>query len=745
MSLRRSFRSRRPLLAISLGFILISSSQVLSAASPEPRLRIHVEQNGDLLMGWDDQTWRLQATDTLPAQPWLAVGHLGDTSFRVTQPSGSRFFRLVNPTEDCPLPTKQVAPPSATSTDAAFARRGPFPAHPANLVPDAQGRIGSRFQQIWEQPFNRRVRIGAITFRLDGNTPRSGYHGDLTWQADVRLGTTILSPTALQPGFDVNLQGAQMQRVHRGFLVLAGTGQGQGPQAPPQFYFPSQAAAPGDLIRIELGSPFDYDPAQGNLMLEVRVDGVSGGNFEVLFDASSPGQQIGSVWFDQGPEALFGQIAPGGAVVQFDVAREWPVPSALELARRCIGLLEIPAPDANALLLSLSDAELTARRGQLPQTGLAVSNYFTRIANLETAMTISPSDAQAARQLGEHVGIGLRAAPAAFERLADHLVGTGLTYPLFMVPGALRNMATNAFQYGTDADRAQNLPLMDEVDRIGELIFADREISATEQTNYDAAITNLCKVVEDLQSLTNCPERIKQVFRDLKTIFQAQGLLTQALASLKSIFEDGAITADDRGALLALKHALESILDLLESGGLVKELLEGLLKIICQLYDAVVSGDLVSIHTDTFGGKTYLYIDVTEAVELRLIQFFIPKELLDGFPIDIPIGLDATVKKDLVIRFCPVKDHNGKDDGVEIEFFPPDALDLDLDLDVPFAVEILEAETHIPDLDHLCIKSIKMVGGKLVIEAKSDGKDVRIEVNHGDTTIFVDGMKVYPE
>ncbi len=743
MSFGPFFLCRLALLTASLGFILAGSSQ--AQLFPEPRLRIRVEQNGDVLAEWDDPTWRLQATDTLTAQTWLALGHLGDTSFRATQPTSSRFFRLVNPAEGCPLPTTQAAPVSAASADAPFARRGPLPAHPASLQPDPQGRLGSRFQQIWERPFDRRVRIGAITFRLDGSTPRSGYEGDLTWQADVRLGTTPHSPAELQSAFDINLQGAQMQQIYRGYLVLAGTGQGQGPQAPPQFYFPSQAATTGDLVRIKLGTPFAYDPAQGNLMLEVRVDGVSGGEFEVLFDASAPGPQITSVWIDQGPEAQFGQPAPGGAVVQFDVAYEWPVPGATELARRCIGLLQIAPQDANALLLELADAEQTARLGQLRQTGEAVTRYFTRLDDLELAGAISPADARAARQLGKHVGVGLRAAPAAFERMAAHLVGSGMGYPLFMVPGAIRNMATNALQYATEDVRTENLPVMDEVDRIGDLIFDDRVISANEQTNYTAMLTNLCKTVEDLQSVTNCPASIKQVFRDLKTILQNQGPLTEALASLKSILDDGAITYADRGALLGLKHSLESILALVESGGVVGELLKGLLKLICQLYDAVVSGDLVSVRTDKpLGDKTYLYIDVSEPVELRLIQFFIPKELLDKFPIDIPIALDATVKKDLTIRFCPVKDHNGKDEGVEVEFFPPDALDLDLDLNIPFAVEIAEALTHIPDLDHLCIKSIKMVGGKLVIEAKSGGKDVRIEVQDGKSVIFVDGTKVYP-
>lgn len=733
----------RALLAVSCWLVCVGVCPAQPV--PDPRLRVRPEPNGNLWLEWDQPDWRLQATDVLLADPWLAVGHLGDTSFPVTPASRSRFFRLVNPELGCPLPTRPTVPLSTANADAPYARRGPFPAHPAALLPDQQGRIGSRFQQIWTRPFARRTRIGAITFRLDGNTPRSGYAGDLTWQVDVRLGTTPRSPAQLQPGFDLNLQGAQVQRVHRGFMVLAGTGQGQGPQAPPQFYFPSQAARTGDLVRIELGTPFDYDPAQGNLMMEVRVDGVSGGDFEVLFDASAPGQEMASVWIDQGPEAAFGQPAPGGAVVQFDVAQEWPVPSVAELSRRCLGLLEIPPQDANALLLALQEAQQSARRAQWRQTGEAITRYFTRIGDLEGAGAITGADARLARQLGEQVGIGVRAAPAAFGRLGDHLVGTGLGYPLFLVPGAIRNLATNALQYGSDADRARNLPIMDEVARLGDLIFADRQVTLTEQTNYNALLTNLCQTVDDLQRITNCPERIKQIGRDLKQIFLAQGHLTQALLGLKSIFEDGIIDINDRDALRAFKDAMEELEDLMESGGVVGELMEGLIQISCELLDSVVSGDLVSIHTDMFGDKTYLYIDVSEPVELRLIQFFIPKELLDGFPIDIPIGLDANVKKDVVIRFCPVKDIHGKDEGAEIEFFPPDALDLDLDLDIPFAVEVLEGETHIPDLDHLCMKKIKLVGGKLVIEAMSDGKDVRIEVEHGDTTIFVDGMKVYPE
>ena len=88
----------------ALGVSLVSSLQTQAAHNPrEPRVRI--EPGGGVFVERDDATWRLQAASALPAQPWLAVGTLGDTSFHVTQPAATRFLRLVNPAEDCPLPT----------------------------------------------------------------------------------------------------------------------------------------------------------------------------------------------------------------------------------------------------------------------------------------------------------------------------------------------------------------------------------------------------------------------------------------------------------------------------------------------------------------------------------------------------------------------------------------------------------------------------------------------------------------
>jgi hypothetical protein len=342
--------------------------------------------------------------------------------------------------------------------------------------------------------------------------------------------------------------------------------------------------------------------------------------------------------------------------------------------------------------------------------------------------------------------VGLGGGPALFERLAAHCVGDGFGYPYVRPPGALLNMALNAYQYAPDRERTDGLAQVSDLISAHDLLFKDGVITPEEEHAYDTTLTNLCTTVQQLQGIKNVPELWKQVFRDLKTVFEKKGLLESALRSLASILEDGVIDKKDRGALRSLKDSVSAIQGCLEHNGEMHELGEGLLTLLCQLLESVVSGDLVKVSLVTVANKSYLYINVTEPVELRLIQLFIPKDLLDGFPIDLPIALDATVKKDGEVAFCPLYPGpaSAPANGMMVEFHPPDAVDLDVDLFLPGAVEVAEKATGIPDLDHFCMKRIKMVDKKLTIEGTSGGKDIRIEVEGGTTSIFVDGHKTFP-
>lgn len=73
-----------------------STSSAVVTLSAAGQLSIRVEPNGEVVVEWSDPAWRLQATSSLPAQSWSTVSNLGETSYRIPQPTGSQFFRLVS-------------------------------------------------------------------------------------------------------------------------------------------------------------------------------------------------------------------------------------------------------------------------------------------------------------------------------------------------------------------------------------------------------------------------------------------------------------------------------------------------------------------------------------------------------------------------------------------------------------------------------------------------------------------------
>jgi hypothetical protein len=119
------------------------------------------------------------------------------------------------------------------------------------------------------------------------------------------------------------------------------------------------------------------------------------------------------------------------------------------------------------------------------------------------------------------------------------------------------------------------------------------------------------------------------------------------------------------------------------------------------------------------------------------------------------IYFDLHVKKDATISFCPDGVDKFGNDQMTIDFDPPDGIDLDLDSSGIWVVHVLESEVGIPDLDKLCLDSVRLECGMVVFEGKSDNKTVKITADASEqakknpkasgVTVEVDGKKTFPK
>jgi len=118
--------------------------------------------------------------------------------------------------------------------------------------------------------------ITAISFRPDSSTG-SAFNSTLT-NIQINLSTTTIAPSGLSTTYASNIGGDDTQ-VYSGSLTLSSTNTG----GPPRNF---------DIV-ITLQTPFLYDPALGNLLMDVRN---FGGGITTQFNADSSDGSIGRVW-----------------------------------------------------------------------------------------------------------------------------------------------------------------------------------------------------------------------------------------------------------------------------------------------------------------------------------------------------------------------------------------------------------------------------------------------------------------
>jgi len=113
-----------------------------------------------------------------------------------------------------------------------------------------------RYQQVYGASdftrfFSTPGLISGMAFRPDGN---DSFSGGIVQDVQIDLSTTSKAPDDLSPVFAENVGNDDIVVVNRGRLLLPGPSPHQ-----------------GFAITIPFAHPFLYDPAAGNLLLDVRV------------------------------------------------------------------------------------------------------------------------------------------------------------------------------------------------------------------------------------------------------------------------------------------------------------------------------------------------------------------------------------------------------------------------------------------------------------------------------------------
>ncbi len=185
-------------------------------------------------------------------------------------------------------PTSRFLPADRESTEAHESIDFPF------------GHTVFLSQQIFEAAdvASRPSALFEIAFRYD--RPRSAIRPTTLPNVTVRLGTTQIPPTSMASSFAQN-RGTPLQTVFQGAVML--------PAANAQ----DSGTAPF-AIRLPLNTPVAYDPAQGNLLIEIECGSGPSSRIPVDLDAVVQG----------GRAITFGQRGPAGGDNLFLIAHTGP-------------------------------------------------------------------------------------------------------------------------------------------------------------------------------------------------------------------------------------------------------------------------------------------------------------------------------------------------------------------------------------------------------------------------------------
>jgi hypothetical protein len=194
-------------------------------------------------------------------------------------------------------------------------------------IPLDTGPFPARFQQVYSSSlfsdYNQGVIIGDIDFRGDAYVG----HGFIRTISDIEihLSTTSKAPDGLSPVFDDNVGPDDSIVVVREPFLLRGAGGGG-------------VVGPWSISFNLLSNPFFYDPARGNLLLDIKVfSGASTAPFDAVNVSSD---SVSSVFAYDRTFPTVGQLNSLGLATRFAV-QPVPEPSSfvllvLSLAGGCL-------------------------------------------------------------------------------------------------------------------------------------------------------------------------------------------------------------------------------------------------------------------------------------------------------------------------------------------------------------------------------------------------------------------------
>lgn len=190
-----------------------------------------------------------------------------------------------------------------------------------NILPFSTAPV--RYQQVYGaasfSSLSGPAEITDILFRPDSVFGNS--FSSILPNVQIDLSTTTAQPDALSPTFALNVGGNDTV-VYSGPLALSSAN--SGPAAGPKTFD----------IDIHLMTPFLYDPAAGNLLLDVRN---FGGGITTSFDAHLATDEVSRVFSTTGAGAATGSTDSLGLVTEFRFAS---------------GIAAVPEPSSWILLIS---------------------------------------------------------------------------------------------------------------------------------------------------------------------------------------------------------------------------------------------------------------------------------------------------------------------------------------------------------------------------------------------------------
>ena len=183
-----------------------------------------------------------------------------------------------------PAQSTLVAPPNYAGTDG----------NTANAFPWNRGPGSMRIQFVHDsatftQGTSGRIVIDRLRYRPDAGTTAESWSGGNWPNVRIDLSTCPTDHLAISPVF-ANNRGADVRTVHQGPVAVT-PGSCLGPGIAPPFY-----------IDIPLTTPFVYDPAAGDLCVDIQLDGTgwSGTSREADHVSAPQNNPLGSRVFNTG-------------------------------------------------------------------------------------------------------------------------------------------------------------------------------------------------------------------------------------------------------------------------------------------------------------------------------------------------------------------------------------------------------------------------------------------------------------